>query len=87
MVNITYTLSGKVKDGSGNPLGQVSILIGGKFRAVTDYQGNYTLSGLIPGAYVISAMKDGYTMQPSSHLVNIPLNITNLSFVGVGSVR
>ncbi|PKO20486.1 MAG: hypothetical protein CVU38_19830, partial [Chloroflexi bacterium HGW-Chloroflexi-1] len=63
---LTYTISGRVTDGSGNPISAVTISDGAGHTATTDGEGNYTLGGLAAGTYTITPSKSGWTFSPVS---------------------
>jgi len=91
----TYSISGRVRDGSGNPISGVTISDGAGHAPATDSNGNYTLSGLAAGTYTITPSKSGYTFLPVSCTVSVPPNATGQDFTGrpttdvelVGQVR
>ena len=64
----TYTISGRVVDGSGNPLAGVVVNGGSSLRSVqTGSSGVYTFSNLNwAESYSVSFTKSGYTLSPSS---------------------
>ncbi|PIU41219.1 MAG: hypothetical protein COS99_06710 [Candidatus Omnitrophica bacterium CG07_land_8_20_14_0_80_42_15] len=82
----TFSISGTVYDVDGvTGLSGVKVSVGNKI-AMTDNSGNYTISGLIKGAYTLSFYKSGHTFNPES----IPVKIENsdieklkTSFVGL----
>lgn len=78
-----YTISGQVKDSSGNPISGVKISDGANHTTTTDSDGNYILGSLTLGNYTLSASKDGWNFTPSSLTVNIATdNITGQDFTG-----
>lgn len=79
---VTYAISGRASDGSGNPLSGVSISDGAGHTATTDGSGNYTLSGLAVGTYTVTPSKSGYTFSPASRTVSVPPSATGRDFVG-----
>ena len=60
--NATATVQGTVSDDTGAPLAGVNIVLRGSqtFTGTTDSTGAFTVSGVTPGVYVLSAMKPGY---------------------------
>ena len=91
----TFSISGRVTDGSGNPISGVTISDGAEHSATTDSNGNYILSGLAVGTYTITPSKSGYTFSPASRTVSVPPGATGQDFTGrpttdvelVGQVR
>ena len=79
----TYSISGRVTDGSGNPISDVTISDGAGHTATTDSNGNYTLSGLAVGTYTITSSKSGYTFSPASCTVSVPPDATGQDFTGI----
>jgi pimeloyl-ACP methyl ester carboxylesterase len=76
------SISGRVTDGSSNPIPDVSISDEVGHTTTTDSSGNYTLSGLAAGAYVITPSKSGYTFSPASTPVTVPPDSTGQDFIG-----
>ena len=72
---LTYTISGQVRDGSGNPLAGVT-LSDGAHSAISDAGGGYTIADLLPGAYTISPSKSGYTFAPAD--INVAVSNANV---------
>ena len=67
----TGSIVGSVADGQANPLTQVTVTIDGpvKQSVVTDATGAFTVSGLPPGLYAISAARTGYGPASRSDVV------------------
>ena len=78
----TYTISGRVTDGSGNPISGISISDGTGHTVTTDSNGNYTLSDLPVGTYTITPGRSGYTFSPVSRTVSMPPSATDQNFTG-----
>lgn len=78
----TSSISGRVTDGSGNPISGVTIADGAGHTAVTDSSGNYVFSGLAAGTYTITPSKSGYVFSPASRAVSVPPDATAQDFVG-----
>ncbi len=69
---ITYTLAGKVVDGSGAGLAGVSVALAGARSAVTltDAGGNYSFAGVpAGGSFVVTVEKDGFSFSPPNFVV------------------
>jgi subtilisin family serine protease len=80
-----YTVSGKVTLGSGAGapgLSGVTVVDGAGHTAITNANGNYTLSGLIKGSYIISSGKAKYTFSPHTVPLNVSSNQTGVNFAG-----
>lgn len=78
----TCSISGRVTDGSGNPISGVTISDGAGHTATTDSNGNYTLSELTAGTYTITPSKSGYTFSPASRTVSVAPDATGQDFTG-----
>jgi len=68
------SIHGLVKDGSGAPLSDVSLILQSKdlattFTTTTNAQGSYTLTGLAAGQYSLQAKKSGYINSDLKSLV------------------
>ncbi|HEY3129232.1 MAG TPA: carboxypeptidase regulatory-like domain-containing protein [Acidobacteriota bacterium] len=78
----TYSISGAVKDSSGNAISGVTVTAG-PASATTDAKGNYTISGLSPGTYQLRPSKTNYVFTPNSQTITIvDQNVTAAPFVG-----
>ena len=75
-------ISGRVVDGSGNPIAGVLISSNRGYSIVTGPDGRYTLRGLPAGIYTITPSKSGYTFSPTSRTVSVPPDATGVDFVG-----
>jgi N-acetylneuraminic acid mutarotase len=75
----TYSISGQVAS-NGVGLQGVLITAGAGVSAVTDRDGNYSLSGLSSGTYPISASKTGNSFTPASQQVTIGPDQTGVNF-------
>jgi hypothetical protein len=86
--SVSYSISGRVTDGSGSPLPDVKISVnqGGTLilTATTNSKGDYTASGLTPrGSYGLTPVKTGYLFTPMSSLfVDLNSNLTEVNFSG-----
>jgi len=77
-----YTVSGSVADASGVGIAGVTLAMGGK-NATTDAQGNYIISGVANGAYMLTPSKEGYTFSPTYRTVTLEnVNVTVDDFIG-----
>jgi hypothetical protein len=75
---ITFTLSGNAGVGAANVAYSGT---GGSGSVIADGSGNYTISGLIPGTYVITPSLAGYTFSPGSATESsIGSNVTGVNF-------
>jgi len=61
-------LHGTIKDKAGNPIADVIVKIGDK-TAITDASGNWQITGLSEGSYILTATKAGYSFASQ----NIPI--------------
>lgn len=82
----TYTLQGTVKDRMGNPLPGASVYISNyKLGASADSSGQYTISGLSPGNYIVLAQMIGY--QPASQGIVVSNKPARLDLIMEESVN
>jgi inhibitor of cysteine peptidase len=84
VVGQTYSVQGRVVDRQGNGVGGVTLLAtaaqaGG--IAVTDANGYYSMTGVLPGAYTLTALLAGYTFDPASRAITVSGNMTGQDFV------
>ncbi len=85
-VNFTariYSLSGIVRTSKGTPVPGVTVTLSGgpsSGSVLTDAAGNYRVTGLAAGNYVVTPTRPGYAFSPSSAPVNLNANVTGLNF-------
>jgi CSLREA domain-containing protein len=80
-VATTYSISGQVSDVSGQPLANVTVFDGSGGQAVTNSNGQYTLSNKAIDTYTLIPVKDGYTFSPPSRQVTLPPAAVDQQFV------
>ena len=83
-----FTVSGTVTNKAGSPLSSVSLAlnINGLTKGLTstDSNGKYTFVNVVPGAYSITAIKNGYTFaNPAAN--NVQVSTGNLAGVAISS--
>lgn len=77
----TGTLSGNVKDGSGNNLQGASVITTpGGFAGITDGSGNYTILQVDAGTYSVTASKQGYNSQTVNNISVTTGNTSTANF-------
>ena len=78
---VTYTVSGRVTDTSGDPIAGATIYISGQSSSSTSTlaDGTYAFSGLVAGDYNLSASATGYIWSSWS-LFNLAADATNIDF-------
>jgi hypothetical protein len=79
---LTYSIAGKVTDGSGNPLSGVTVSDSVGHNITTASNGNYVLNPLLPGTYTVTLVKSGYAFSPASRTVRVPPDAAGQDFVG-----
>jgi alpha-tubulin suppressor-like RCC1 family protein len=77
----TYTISGRILDGSSNGVAGVSVSDGAGHIVSTDGSGDYTLNGLAAGTHTIVPLKAGYAFTPPSRTVTVPPTAAGQDFV------
>ena len=80
-----YTISGRVADANNDPIAGVTVSAGAGYTAVTDSNGNYTLSDLQVGTYSLTPTISGYTFQPATRVVTLPPDAAGQNFVILAS--
>ncbi len=88
----TYAVSGRITDGTGSGIPGAAIYIKdgflvdlqqpGDLGAITDEQGYYTISGLLPKWYSLVPEKSGYGFNPPGVPVLMNPDISNVDFSG-----
>ena len=80
------TLSGRVRDARGVPVGEAEVVLAGDATSVgstrTDAQGRFTLSGLVPGRVRLRVEKFGHPMREEE--VEVPAPDLELKLEGPG---
>lgn len=77
----TYTVSGRVTDGSNNGLEGVRVQADTGQVASTNANGEYTLN-LIAGDYTLTPQKNGYSFAPTEENITVSANSSGHNFVG-----
>jgi len=80
----TFSISGRVTNNAGAGIPDVTITAAGPTikSAVTDGNGNYTISGLAGGNYELTPFKTGYAFAPPVLPINLLSNVTDINFAG-----
>jgi len=78
--NLSFSVTGRVTDGSNNPVPGVTIDAGSGRLAFSDQNGYYSLPGLPGGTYYLNPSSSGLTFSPSSRAVVVPPNSTGQDF-------
>jgi hypothetical protein len=79
----TYSISGRVRDGSDNPVPDVTVSAGTAGSATTDSSGAYAITGLAAGSYILSPAKPAWSFTPPTRTVSVPPDVTGQDFTGV----
>jgi hypothetical protein len=84
----TFSVSGIILDGLGNPVEEVLLKIGTDRTAINDAEGRYTMVGLSPGSYNITASSETHTLIPSFRVIAIGTsNISGVDFTAEIATR
>ena len=75
------SISGHIRDQSGNPIDNVVISDEFGHSVTTDALGNYTFSDLPAGSYTITPSSTIYNFLPAAQLVTVPPNAADVNFV------
>jgi len=84
-----YRISGRITDGSGNPMENVRVhngKTGSLYHACfSDVDGNYTIAGLASGSYTVGAAYYGFVFTPSgfTNPLSVGPSRTDSNFTGV----
>jgi len=78
----TYSVSGNITDDQSEALAGVTVVDDIGHTATSDANGDYTLSGLYAGSYILTPSKAGYTFAPVTTTVSVPPEATGVNFVG-----
>ena len=77
-----YSISGQVIQLDSLPIPGVKISFGEGLSVVTDENGNYQISNLSTGDYLLTPLKRGYTFIPKVMPVHVPPDANNRNFTG-----
>jgi hypothetical protein len=77
---LVYSISGRVMDRFGRPVAGVTLSAGEGRFAVTNGNGDYSFTGLVPGAFTLAPSKTGYTFTPLSRTVSLPPDAAAVDF-------
>ena len=84
-VPTAYAISGRVIDNVGTGIGVTAINFGSG-TVTTDSNGDFTISGLMAGTYVLTPSKVGYSFSPASRTVTVGPSATGQDFIGTPDV-
>ena len=71
-VSWRFVVSGRITDLGANPVQGVSVSSGTGGSAITDVDGNYTLTVDAPGIYTLTPLLDRYAFSPRTRTVSVP---------------
>ena len=74
------SISGQVTGSGGDPIPGATVSTDAGTSATTDASGAYTLTNLIPGTYLLTVSKSGYTFSPAARVVRVPPHATGQDF-------
>jgi len=77
---VGYSVSGHVTDLGGKPLPGVNISAGYGYSAITDSQGDYSISGLSSGTYWVTASLTDSFFVPFRRTVSVPPDRVGINF-------
>ena len=81
-----YNISGRIYFADGSPVGIAgAIATIGSRSATSDASGNYIITGIAPGTYILDASKQGYVISPANFNNPVPVShysLVNLNFTG-----
>jgi len=78
----TFSISGRVTDGEGLPIPDVSLVTDLGLSTTTDATGYYTFTGLITGTYALTPTLEGWSFTPPTTPVTVPPDAVDLDFTG-----
>lgn len=82
----TWSISGSITPSSAGNGASVSITGAGSASTTADANGNYTVSGLVNGAYTVTPSKAGFTFTPVNRSVSISgSNMSGINFTGAST--
>lgn len=77
----TYSISGRVADGSGNGIADVTIATNTGSSTLTNNDGDYTIADLMAGNYTLTPSKEGFTFSPpSSPPITVSSDVQGVNF-------
>ncbi|WP_299756841.1 carboxypeptidase regulatory-like domain-containing protein, partial [uncultured Chloroflexus sp.] len=83
-----HIISGWVRDASGTPVAGVTVSDGTR-SATTDAAGQYTLTNVPTGTYILTPARSGYTFSPPTRTVTVNGNVSGMDFIAdpISSIR
>jgi inhibitor of cysteine peptidase len=87
----SFSISGRVTEGATTGVSNVTVTasnqVNGIRTSLTDTNGNYTISGVLPGTNVVRPVLAGYNFTNAPASVNIVhSNVAGINFSGVGTL-
>jgi hypothetical protein len=81
LVALRYSIRGRVTNTLNDPVANVAIVYGEKSVTMTDSNGEYTISNILPGSYTITPFFNGATFTPGSRNVQVSnADVNNTDF-------
>jgi hypothetical protein len=81
-INGDFSLSGQVRSETGEGISDVTVLVDGMEKAITERNGRFKIEGFVPGSYMIAVERAGINFSPNSVLINVPPDAEGIDFIG-----
>lgn len=79
-IQSSYSIAGYVRTSAGAGVSSTAITISGIGTVLTDSDGRFFKSSLVPGTYTITPIKDNFTFNPSTRSITVGPEQTDLNF-------
>jgi Tol biopolymer transport system component len=81
-----YSITGHMINSASNPINGVSVSAGSGYNGITDSQGNYKITNLPAGTYIVTPSLPGYSFTPLSRSVTVPPNANGVDFAALSTL-
>jgi hypothetical protein len=75
-----FSISGRIMDGSSNPIEGVQVAAGAAYTATTDTDGHYALTEVLSGTYTLMPTKPDWVFTPRTRIVSVPPDAAGQDF-------